>query len=113
MTAVPEDAWRLTAFPATGLLVDVSNVTTAVVPSEPSGAGVGAVTVDCEAETVSVPNVTEAVLEITVLVVRVRRRESHRLGGRIGRREGDDAGRVRHVGGRGGRDDRVSGPERA
>ena len=46
MTAVPEDDWRLTAFPATGLSVAVSSVTTAVVPAEPSGAGVEAVTVD-------------------------------------------------------------------
>jgi len=67
-TAVPV-AWRLTAFPATGLLLDVSKVTTAVVPTAPSGAGVGAVTVDWVAETVRVPNVTVAVLEITVLDV--------------------------------------------
>jgi hypothetical protein len=69
MTAVPELAWRLIALPATGLLVDVSKVTTAVVPAAPSGAGVGAVTVDWLAETVRVPNVTVAVLESTVLDV--------------------------------------------
>ena len=36
----------LTAFPATGLFVDESSVTTTVVPVEPSGAGLEAVTVD-------------------------------------------------------------------
>ena len=40
-----------------------------MVPTAPSGAGVGAVTVDYAAETVRVPNVTVAVAEITVLDV--------------------------------------------
>ena len=44
-TALPEED-RLTPFPATGLLVDVSSVTTTVVPCEPRGAGVEAVTLD-------------------------------------------------------------------
>ena len=59
----------LTAFPDTGLFVDESSVTTTVVPIAPSGAGLEAVTVDWDAETVSVPKVTEAMLVITVLVV--------------------------------------------
>jgi hypothetical protein len=67
--AVEELAWRLTVFPGTGLFPELSRVTTAVVPSEPSGAGVVAVTVDCAAETASVPNVTDAVFVTTVLVV--------------------------------------------
>ena len=67
-TALPEED-RLTTFPATGLLVDVSSVTTTVVPYEPSGAGVEAVTVDWEGDTTSVPNVTEAVFVSTVLSV--------------------------------------------
>jgi hypothetical protein len=44
--AVVEDDVRVTAFPATGLLVDVSSVTTATVPAAPSEAGDGAETVD-------------------------------------------------------------------
>jgi hypothetical protein len=50
-------------------LVDVSKVTTASVPVDPSGAGDDAVTVDCVAETARVPNVTVAVFEITVFEV--------------------------------------------
>ena len=91
MTAVPELAWRLIAFPATGLLVDVSRVTTAVVGVEPTGAGVGTVTVDCAADTARLPNVTAAVLESTVLCVVSRRGKCHGLRGRIRRREGGDA----------------------
>jgi hypothetical protein len=67
--AVEELDWRLTAFPGTGLLPALNKVTTAVVPSEPSGAGDVAVTVDCAAETARVPNVTDAVFVMVVLVV--------------------------------------------
>ncbi len=67
-TALPVDD-RLTAFPATGLFVDESRVTTTDVPCAPTGAGVETVTVDWEAETLSVPKVTEAVLAITVVSV--------------------------------------------
>ena len=44
-TALPVDD-RLTVFPATGLLVDESRVTTTDVPCGPTGAGVETVTVD-------------------------------------------------------------------
>src|ERR1700733_10079194 len=69
MVAFGELAARLTVFPAMGLSVDESNVTTAVVPCAPIGAGVEAVTVDADGETASVPNVTVAVLAMTVLAV--------------------------------------------
>jgi hypothetical protein len=68
-TAVPELAWRLTAFPEMGLSLDESRVTTAVAPVEPTGAGDSAVTVDCAADTTRVPNVTPAVFVTAVLVV--------------------------------------------
>jgi hypothetical protein len=67
MLAVEELAWRLTAFPGTALSPDVNKVTIAVVPRPPTGAGVVAVTVDCEPETVRLPNVTDAVFAMTVL----------------------------------------------
>ena len=68
MTRRSGEADRL---PDTGLPVEVSRVTTAVVPIGPSCAGFGALTVTVEfvAETVSVPKVTLAVFEITVLSV--------------------------------------------
>src|SRR5580704_14196057 len=70
--AVVDDAPRLTIFPGTGLSVEVSKVTTAVVPTRPTWAGDGAVTVDVPADTVSDPKVTDALdVRTSVSVVSV------------------------------------------
>jgi hypothetical protein len=59
--AVGDDAARLTILAGTGLPPgEVSKVTTAVVPTRPTWAGDGAVTVDAVGDTVRDPKVTDA-----------------------------------------------------